>query len=163
MKPLILSFVPIFFVAIHGTVIANADEDTVETKCQRIVVPQVEFEDTPLPDAIEFLRQKSIELDSLEQDPKLKGINIILLGAVQTELRREGDIRISMKASHAPISTLLHYVAQISGYQVDFQPHAVVIGRSDEIIELRIAMDLEVPPAVSAPGGRKRIQVPVPK
>ena len=52
--------------------------DYINEKLKRIIIPEIEFEDTPLSDAIDFLRQKSVELDDMEPDPARKGINIIL-------------------------------------------------------------------------------------
>jgi len=49
-----------------------------EEKLKTIVLPSVEFADTPLRDALEFLTQRSVELDTQEADPAKKGINIIL-------------------------------------------------------------------------------------
>ena len=45
---------------------------------QSIVIPVVDFEDTSVEEAIDFLRQRSIELDTLELDPTRKGINFVI-------------------------------------------------------------------------------------
>ena len=50
----------------------------IEDKLKNIILPSVEFSDTPLSDALEFLSQKSVELDVSEPDPAKKGVNIIL-------------------------------------------------------------------------------------
>lgn len=52
--------------------------DYINEKLKRIYIPEIEFEQTPLSTAIEFIRQKSRELDDLEPDPTRKGINIII-------------------------------------------------------------------------------------
>ncbi|HRQ87909.1 MAG TPA: type II and III secretion system protein [Bacteroidia bacterium] len=49
-----------------------------EEKLKSIVLPSVEFADTPLKDALDFLQTRSVELDINEPDVKKKGINIIL-------------------------------------------------------------------------------------
>lgn len=52
--------------------------DYINEKLKRIIIPEIEFEQTPLSTAVDFLRQKSRELDDLEPDPARKGINIII-------------------------------------------------------------------------------------
>ncbi len=49
-----------------------------EQKLKKIILPSVEFVDTPLRDALAFLQQRSVELDSAESDPSRKGVNFIL-------------------------------------------------------------------------------------
>ena len=49
-----------------------------ERKLKEIRIPSLEFSDTPLRDALDFIQQKSVELDFKETEPTRKGINIIL-------------------------------------------------------------------------------------
>ncbi|MEM7014422.1 MAG: hypothetical protein AAF585_23425, partial [Verrucomicrobiota bacterium] len=50
----------------------------VKQKLTNIIIPELEFDDTPLSQAIEFLRTKSIEMDHLNADPQKKGLNIVI-------------------------------------------------------------------------------------
>ena len=128
-----------------------------------IVIPQIELQDTPLGDAIEYLRQKSIELDDIEADPSLKGVNIVLLHSVQDQLRKEGDILINFHARQMKLGTVLAYVAQIAGYRADAQDDAVVIGDEREIYDLRQALGLTVSGVEPRPSVRARTPLPVRK
>lgn len=47
-------------------------------KLRRIIIPRIDFEDTSVEEAIEFLRQRSGELDTLELDPTRKGVNFVV-------------------------------------------------------------------------------------
>ncbi len=47
-------------------------------KMQRIIFPSVRFNGASIEEAIEFLRTKSKDFDTLERDPSRKGVNIIL-------------------------------------------------------------------------------------
>lgn len=49
-----------------------------EEKLKTIILTNVEFADTPLKDALDFIQQRSVELDVNEPDISRKGINIIL-------------------------------------------------------------------------------------
>jgi general secretion pathway protein D len=50
----------------------------IEEKLKTIIIPSVEFQDTPLGEALKFLQERSVELDVNEPDPNRKGINFIL-------------------------------------------------------------------------------------
>jgi general secretion pathway protein D len=47
-------------------------------KLRRIVIPRIDFEDTTVEEAIDFLRLRSAELDTLELDPTKKGVNFVI-------------------------------------------------------------------------------------
>ncbi|MDP3852010.1 MAG: tetratricopeptide repeat protein [Luteolibacter sp.] len=47
-------------------------------KLRRIVIPRIDFEDTTVEEAIDFLRLRSAELDTLELDPTRKGVNFVV-------------------------------------------------------------------------------------
>lgn len=47
-------------------------------KLRRIIIPRIDFEDTTVEEAIDFLRLRSAELDTLELDPARKGVNFVI-------------------------------------------------------------------------------------
>ncbi|HEY8962577.1 MAG TPA: tetratricopeptide repeat protein, partial [Luteolibacter sp.] len=47
-------------------------------KLRRIVIPVIDFEDTSVEEAIDFLRMRSTELDTTEIDPTKKGVNFVV-------------------------------------------------------------------------------------
>ncbi len=47
-------------------------------KLRSIIIPEVNFEETTVEEAVAFLRQRSRELDVLELDPGRKGVNIVV-------------------------------------------------------------------------------------
>ena len=57
---------------------STTDIRRIEEKLKTINLPSVEFADTPLSDALDFLQQRSVELDISESDPAKKGVNIVL-------------------------------------------------------------------------------------
>lgn len=50
----------------------------IEDKLKNIIIPSIEFAETPLKEALNYLQQRSVELDVNEPDPARKGINIVL-------------------------------------------------------------------------------------
>lgn len=138
---------PLLFAGILGAGLlqsAAAEPSYLETKLKDIVIPEVEFDDTPVSQAIEFLRSKSVELDDLEPVPAKKGVNVILLHEPQLLLNKsEQPPTISLKAKSITLGAVLRYVAQISGFKLDTHEEAVVIGTEDELRELRADLGLE--------------------
>jgi general secretion pathway protein D len=47
-------------------------------KLKRIIIPRIDFEDTTVEEAIDFLRLRAAELDTLELDPARKGVNFVV-------------------------------------------------------------------------------------
>lgn len=89
-------------------------------------VPSIELSDTPIVDALEFIQQKSSELDYYESDPGRKGFQMEITPAAR---RSEATVNLSM--NNVPIIDLLVYLTQISKLQMDIKTHKVVFDRSD--------------------------------
>ena len=47
-------------------------------KLRRIIIPKLDFDDTTVEEAIDFLRLRAAELDTLELDPTKKGVNFVV-------------------------------------------------------------------------------------
>ncbi len=50
----------------------------ISEKLKRIVIPRIDFEDTTVEEAIDFLRLRASELDTTELDPSKKGVNFVI-------------------------------------------------------------------------------------
>ncbi|MGA3170464.1 MAG: Amuc_1098 family type IV pilus outer membrane protein [Chthoniobacteraceae bacterium] len=50
----------------------------ITNKLNRIIIPKIEFRDATLREAVDFLKEKSIDLDTEEPDPSRRGVNIVL-------------------------------------------------------------------------------------
>ncbi len=51
---------------------------SITSKLNRIIIPRVEFQNATVREAIDYLKQKSRELDVAEPDPARRGVNIVL-------------------------------------------------------------------------------------
>ena len=87
----------------------------------RLVLPQAEFKDAALPEVIQFLQKKSIELD-----PEKKGLNFILKAPGQPS---PDAILINLSLREIPFSEVLRYVAELGGLKLRFDDNAVVLSR----------------------------------
>ncbi len=50
----------------------------INAKLNRIIIPKLEFKDATIREAVDFLKKKSADLDTLETEPSRKGVNIVL-------------------------------------------------------------------------------------
>ena len=126
----------------------------IEDKLKNIYLPSVEFADTPLQDALNFLQQRSVELDAAEPDPALKGINIVLDadvisgGGAAAPAAPAGDgfgfeggapaapafggggisgTRITLRLSNVPLAEALRYATSLAGLKYKVEPNAVLV------------------------------------
>lgn len=58
--------------------VQTSRNEAIIAKLNRIIVPKLDFRDTTIRQAVDFLRQTSRRLDTLEPDPTKKGVNIFL-------------------------------------------------------------------------------------
>ncbi|MEA3209975.1 MAG: ral secretion pathway protein [Chthoniobacter sp.] len=52
--------------------------EMIQKKLERIVIPRLEFKEATIREAIEFLKKKSVELDTTEANPANRGVNLVL-------------------------------------------------------------------------------------
>jgi general secretion pathway protein D len=90
-------------------------------KMKEIIIPALEFNGATLGEVVEFLSQKSQELDSSEVDPLRRGINIVIDSSGMAEGSNPAQLPLSVKLANVPLGAALKYVAQQVGmdYRID--------------------------------------------
>jgi hypothetical protein len=80
-----------------------------------IILPQVEFRDATLDEAIAFIRAKSRDVD-----PDKKGVNI---------LRKPGgtDAKLSLSLKQVPVNEALRYIAQLANHQLTVEGNTFIL------------------------------------
>lgn len=86
-----------------------------------IILPKVVLEEATLPTVLQFLQEKSLELD-----PAKKGLNLIL--NAPGDPAPEG-IQISLTLREVPLSEALRYVAELANLKLRYDDDAVVLFR----------------------------------
>lgn len=94
---------------------------------ESVIVPSVEFAETPVTDAVDFLVQRSRELDKAEKDQSKKGVNVVLLGDFEDE-------RLTLRLSDIPLGEMIKVVAELLDAKVEIRPEVVMLS-SGEIYE----------------------------
>jgi len=100
----------------------TAAEKKVEGKLVTVIIPKLEFRDTPFKDALAFLQHRSVELDMLEADPAKKGVDFILEDRVLAD-----SARITLRLSNIPLSEALRYTTDLAGFTYVEEEHAIII------------------------------------
>ena len=147
---------------------------TMNRKLQRIIIPHIEFRSTTLADAVDFLRQESVRLDTVESDPEARGVNIFLnlpaypavyaltppddqpipglppganFGAAAAVPVVTASTRISLNLSRIPLLEALRYVASQAGLKVKVEQYAVSLAPLNEVTDVLITREFRVSPS----------------
>jgi hypothetical protein len=95
---------------------------SIQDKMNRLILPEGRFRDNTIHEAVEFLRQKSVQLDTATADPAEKGVNIVLAPSEKT-----AETKIDLQMVNIPLCEALRYVAHLANLRVVVEPHAVVL------------------------------------
>ena len=96
-------------------------------KLAEIIIPRLEFAETPLKDTLQFLQQRSVELDASESDPARKGINVILDAGTSGKGDETKEKTITLKLSNVPLSEAFRYTCELAGLEYKIEPHNILI------------------------------------
>lgn len=132
------------------------------SKLKSIIIPEIDFEDTSVEEAIDFLRLRAAELDTAELDPAKKGMNFVIrkprvssgdagldadaaggLGAAQDP----GALRIKeLRLRNVPMSEALKYITEATKLRYKVDDYAVTLVPATETDEDLMTRVFRVPP-----------------
>lgn len=135
-------------------------------KLRRIVIPVVNFEDITVEEAVDFLRQRAIELDTLEVNAEKKGVNFLIKGdtAAAGGLADAGldaaaavggaaaggsigAIKIkSLRLSNMPLGQVLKYICEKARLRFKIDDYAVTLVPITEAGDEKLTRVFRVPP-----------------
>jgi len=138
-------------------------------KLRRIIIPRIDFDDTTVEEAIEFLRLRSAELDPLELDPARKGVNFVVrrprntvLGGGEAEAGLDvaeaadglpaaggdpGSLRIrELRVRNVPLAVALKYICDATKLRYKVDDFAVTLVPQTESGEEMFSRTFTVPP-----------------
>lgn len=138
----------------------------IRAKLKEIIIPGIEFQETPLEDAIEYLRQKSVELDTMEPDPSKRGVSIIIQDSASAPAPAPGapaegaapasagpSPRITLNLSNVPLVEALRYTTDLAGRKYKVEAYAVKIVPLSHVGDELITKVYRVPPNFLNLGG----------
>ncbi|MFV0338884.1 MAG: Amuc_1098 family type IV pilus outer membrane protein [Chthoniobacterales bacterium] len=127
--------------------IDSGDTVSITRKLDDIIIPNLEFNDASVREAIDFIKLRAAQLDNSEPDPLRKGINIVL--KLDPDAEAAGSVsRIeNLQLSDVPLRVALEYVAAAAGLKLKVEPYAVAIVPLSESTELLFTKEYKVPPS----------------
>lgn len=133
--------------------------DQIVAKLNSINIPKIDLTDTPISEAVEYLKQKS-----MEQDPSKKGVNIFLklsdqnpaasasnsIAGVSTNPAAPAALntepKITLALSHVPLYVALDYLSKMANLKLKIDPYAVSIVPLTEPTDILVTREYQVPP-----------------
>ncbi len=133
-------------------------------KLRRIIIPSINFEDTTVEEAIDFLRMRSRELDNIELDPDRKGVNFVIrrprsgdaadasgdfgdfgtggVGGGNLGSRGISELRLR----NVPLAVALQYICDAAGLRYRVDDFAVTLVPASDTDENVTSRSFVVPP-----------------
>nr|MDP0503913.1 type II and III secretion system protein [Verrucomicrobiota bacterium JB025] len=136
-------------------------------KLRKIIIPRIDFEDTTVEEAIDFLRLRAAELDTLELDPARKGVNFVIRrpraaalgggdagfdlgdggGALGTAEADPNTLRIpELRVRNVPLAQALKYICDATKLRYKVDDFAVTLVPQTETGEDIFTRTFTVPP-----------------
>jgi len=141
---------------------AAGSKDAINNKLNKIIIDKMDLEDASIREVVDFLKQKSRQLDNSTDDPKKKGVNIVLKLASQVpapastdgqsaetppaEAGVTEDTKISIALKNVPLIEAVRYLTELSGLKYKIEPFAVSIIPLTENTEELVTKEYRVPP-----------------
>jgi len=102
---------------------------SLDEKLKKVVIPIMDFEDTSLEEACDFLRLRAWELDTVDSDRSRKGVNIVIEGlpASLEELQATGPRIKTLQSKNVSLGDAFSLIAKATGMSVRVDEFAVVL------------------------------------
>lgn len=131
---------------IEQPVLDTRGTQSISRKLEDIRIPSINFRDATIREAIDFIKQRSMALDTSEPDPNRRGINIVLKLDPATAGADAGT-RITLALTDVPLGEALRYVATAANLKIKVEPFAVAIVPLNEPTDVLITKEYRVPPS----------------
>jgi general secretion pathway protein D len=145
-----------------GTNTAANSKDAINNKLNKIIIDRMDLDQASIREVVDFLKQKSRQLDNSTDDPKKKGVNIVLKLAspsaapasvdgqpTNTPTPDSGvteDTKISIALKNVPLIEAVRYLTELSRLKYKIEPFAVSIIPLTENTDELVTKEYRVPP-----------------
>ncbi len=117
-------------------------------KIERIIIPSIALDQTTLSEAIDFLRIRAAENDTLETDPARKGVNFTVnLGAPDSATAKEiQSLRFDLRLTQVPLSQVIRYINDLTRTTYTTDDFSVIIAPVGSVTDSLVSRIYRVPP-----------------
>ena len=123
----------------------SSNKEAINRKLNGTTIEKIELPDASIREVVEYLKQKSRELDTSTDDPKKRGVNIVLkLPAAQPATSPASDatastadqpassivtenFKVSLSLRNVPLIEAIRYLTELSGLKYKIEPYAVLL------------------------------------
>jgi len=112
---------------------------SIERKLQDIIIPQINFAETTIREAVEFIQREAAANDPDQQSP---GVNIVL----KLDDSAENQTISELQLSNIPLGGALDYIAGAAGLKLKTEPYAVLIVPAADATDPLVVREFRVPP-----------------
>jgi general secretion pathway protein D len=92
----------------------------------RIIIPKISFNNTPLSQAINTIIALSEQYDIEVKDQQKKGINVVVM---RTQTEPEPTLSLNLK--NMPLDKILNFIAKSTAYQFDIEDEVIVFRKAE--------------------------------
>lgn len=131
-----------------GLQLTGGDVVSIAAKLDRIMIPQIALDQATLEEALDFLRLRAAENDTLESDPTRRGVNFAVnIGAPDSESAKTIRAqKFNLRVSNVPLSQALKYITDITRTSFTTDDFAVIITPVGFASEELVTRTYRVPP-----------------
>ena len=121
---------------------------SVKNKLDRIIIPKFALEQATLTEALDLLRIRASENDTLETDPARKGVNFTVnLGSQDSPAAVQANhARIDLRLNGMPLSQVLKYITDVTHTSFTTDDFSVTIGPIGSSSNEMVTQTYRVPP-----------------
>ncbi len=128
---------------IEQPIIDARGTSAINRKLDDIRIPSINFREATVREALDFIKQRSRDLDDSEPDPNRRGINIVLK---LDQASADAGQRITLSLTDVPLREALNYIATAASLKTKVEPYAVAVVPLSERTDVLITKEYKVPP-----------------
>ena len=113
----------------------------INNKLDSIMIPRIDFTDSSIKEALDFIKKRASDLD--EGDSDNKGINIVLKLPPTSS---DASYPITLSLSDVPLREALRYVTEAANLKIKVETHAVVVVLATEDTDELYTKEYKLPP-----------------
>ena len=123
----------------------SSNKEAINRKLNGTIIEKIDLPEASIREVVDYLKQKSRELDTSTDDPKKRGVNIVLkLPTAQPATSPASDatttttdqpaspavtenFKVSLSLRNVPLIEAIRYLTELSGLKYKIEPYAVLL------------------------------------
>lgn len=133
----------------------TSTKDAINRKLTGIIIQKIDLQDATIREVVDYLKQKSRELDTSTDDPQKKGVNIVisLPAPPKSETQPQDqsptteiteNTKVSLYLNSVPLIVAIQYLAELANIKYNIEPYAISLIHRDENTEELLTREFRV-------------------